>query len=212
MIRVISLDMDGTLVNSRFVDKVWMEGMPMLYAEKTGLDFPVAKSYVVGEYTKIGSDRLEWYDLMYWIERFQLKVGKDDLLQMYEDEIETYPEVQEVLDLLAEDYELVVTSNAAREFIDIELEGLSDYFSETFSATSDFREVKKSPLIYGTVCAHMGAKPFEVLHIGDHYNYDYESPLDAGLDALFLDRKGERSGREVVGDLREAVVLIDGCI
>ncbi len=212
MIRVISLDMDGTLVNSRFVDKVWMEGMPMLYAEKTGLDFPVAKSYVVGEYMKIGSDRLEWYDLMYWIERFQLKVGKDELLQMYEDEIETYPEVQEVLDLLAENYELVVTSNAAREFIDIELEGLSDYFSETFSATSDFREVKKSPLIYGTVCAHMGAKPFEVLHIGDHYNYDYESPLDAGLDALFLDRKGERSGREVVGDLREAVVLIDGCI
>ena len=212
MIRVISLDMDGTLVNSRFVDKVWMEGMPMLYAEKTGLDFPVAKSYVVGEYMKIGSDRLEWYDLMYWIERFGLKVGKDDLLQMYEDEIETYPEVQEVLDLLAENYELVVTSNAAREFIDIELEGLSDYFSETFSATSDFREVKKSPLIYGTVCAHMGAKPFEVLHIGDHYNYDYESPLDAGLDALFLDRKGERSGREVVGDLREAVVLIDGCI
>ena len=212
MIRVISLDMDGTLVNSRFVDKVWMEGMPMLYAEKTGLDFPVAKSYVVGEYMKIGSDKLEWYDLLYWIERFGLKVGKDELLQMYEDEIETYPEVQEVLDLLAESYELVVTSNAAREFIDIELDGLSDYFSETFSATSDFREVKKSPLIYGTVCAHMGAKPFEVLHIGDHYNYDYESPLEAGLDALFLDRKGERSGREVVGDLREAVVLIDGCI
>jgi HAD superfamily hydrolase (TIGR01549 family) len=212
MIRVISLDMDGTLVNSRFVDKVWMEGMPMLYAEKTGLDFPVAKSYVVGEYMKVGSDKLEWYDLLYWIERFGLKVGKDELLQMYEDEIETYPEVQEVLDLLAESYELVVTSNAAREFIDIELEGLSDYFSETFSATSDFREVKKSPLIYGTVCAHMGAKPFEVLHIGDHYNYDYESPLEAGLDALFLDRKGERSGREVVGDLREALVLIDGCI
>jgi HAD superfamily hydrolase (TIGR01549 family) len=212
MIRVISLDMDGTLVNSRFVDKVWMEGMPMLYAEKTGLDFPVAKSYVVVEYMKIGSDKLEWYDLLYWIERFGLKVGKDELLQMYEDDIETYPEVQEVLDLLAESYELVVTSNAAREFIDIELEGLSDYFSETFSATSDFREVKKSHLIYGTVCAHMGAKPFEVLHIGDHYNYDYESPLEAGLDALFLDRKGERSGREVVGDLREAIELIDGCI
>ena len=212
MIRVISLDMDGTLVKTRFVDKVWMEGMPTLYAEKTGLDYSAAKEYVLGEYMKIGSDRLEWYDLLYWIERFGLKVGKDELLQMYEDEIETYPEVQEVLDLLAENYELVVTSNAAREFIDIELEGLSDYFSETFSATSDFREVKKSPLIYGTVCAHMGAKPFEVLHIGDHYNYDYESPLDAGLDALFLDRKGERSGREVVGDLREAVVLIDGCI
>jgi len=212
MIRVISLDMDGTLVNTRFVDKVWMEGMPMLYAEKTGLDFPSAKEYVVGEYMKIGSDHLEWYDLLYWIDRFGLKVGKEELLQMYEDEIETYPEVQEVLDQLSESYDLVVTSNAAREFIDFELEGLSDYFKEIFSATSDFREVKKSPLIYGTVCAHMGVKPFEVLHIGDHYNYDYESPLEAGLDALFLDRKGERSGREVVGDLREAMVLIDGFI
>ncbi len=47
------------------------------------------------------------------------------------------------------------------------------------------------------------------MHIGDHYSYDYESPLDAGLDALFLDRKGMRSGSEVVGDLREAVELID---
>ena len=212
MIRVISLDMDGTLVNSRFVDKVWMEGMPRFFAEKTGLDFPAAKEYVVGEYMKIGSDRLEWYDLKYWIDKFGLEIGKDELLETYEDEIETYPEVQEVLELLAGDYQLVVTSNAAREFIDIELDGLSDYFSETFSATSDFREVKKSPLLYGAVCAHLNVKPIEVLHIGDHYNYDYESPLQAGLDALFLDRMGKRSGREVVGDLREAAELIGSCI
>ena len=212
MIRVISLDMDGTLVNSRFVDKVWMEGMPRFFAEKTGLDFPAAKEYVVGEYMKIGSDRLEWYDLKYWIDKFGLEIGKDELLETYEDEIEIYPEVQEVLDLLAGNYELVVTSNAAREFIDIELDGLSEYFGETFSATSDFREVKKSPLLYGAVCAHLNAKPIEVLHIGDHYNYDYESPLQAGLDALFLDRTGTRSGREVVGDLREAAELISSCI
>jgi len=212
MIRIISLDMDGTLMKSRFVDKVWMEGIPALYAERTGLDFPAAKEHVIGEYARVGSDRMEWYDLLYWIEKFGLKTGKDELLQMYEDEIEAYPEVPEVLELLSDKYDLVVTSNAAREFIDIELEGLTEYFREIFSATSDFREVKKSPLVYGAICAQMDARPFEVLHIGDHYHYDYESPLQAGLDALFLDRKGERSGPEVVGDLREAVELIDGCL
>ncbi len=212
MIRFISLDMDGTLVNSRFVDNVWMEGIPRLYAEKAGLEFPAAKEFVVGEYLKIGSDHLEWYDLKYWIDKFQLGINKDELLETFEDEIEPYPEVKEALDMLAESYELVVTSNAAREFIEIELDGLHDYFRETFSATSDFREVKKSPLLYGAVCAHLDAKPFEVLHIGDHYSYDYESPLQAGLDALFLDRKGMRSGSEVVGDLREAVEIICGCI
>ena len=212
MIRIISLDMDGTLMKSRFVDKVWMEGVPALYAERTGLDFPAAKEHVIGEYARVGSDRMEWYDLLYWIEKFGLKTGKDELLQMYEDEIEAYPEVPEVLELLSDKYDLVVTSNAAREFIDIELEGLTEYFREIFSATSDFREVKKSPLVYGAICAQMDARPFEVLHIGDHYHYDYESPLQAGLDALFLDRKGERSGPEVVGDLREAVELIEGCL
>jgi putative hydrolase of the HAD superfamily len=208
MIRFISLDMDGTLVKSRFVDKVWMEGIPALYGERMGLDYSAAKEFVVREYMKVGSDRLEWYDLMYWIDKFGLNVGKSELLEMYEDDIETYPEVQECLDSLSESFELVVTSNAAREFIDIELDGLSDYFCETFSATSDFREVKKSPLLYGAVCRELNARPFEVLHIGDHYSYDYESPLQAGLDAIFLDRKGERSGREVVGDLKEAIELI----
>ncbi len=212
MIRFISLDMDGTLVNSRFVDKVWMEGMPRLYAEKHGLDLHDAKEYVIGEYMKVGSDKLEWYQLQYWIDRFQLTVGKDELLETYEDEIEPYPEVRETLDLLSEDYELVVTSNAAREFIEIELDGIGDYFRETFSATSDFQTVKKSPLVYGAVCKELGARPFEVMHIGDHYSYDYEAPLEAGLDALFLDRKGMRSGSEVVGDLREAVEKICGCV
>lgn len=211
MIRIISLDMDGTLVNSRFVDKVWMEGMPRLYAERTGLDLPAAREYVIGEYMKIGSDHLEWYDLKFWIDKFGLSIGKEEILELYEDEIEVYPEVEEVLELLSENYELVVTSNAAREFIDIELDGLQGYFREVFSATSDFREVKKSPLLYGAICAHLDARPFEVLHIGDHYSYDYESALDAGLDALFLDRKGERQGPEVIGDLREAVELIGGC-
>jgi len=211
MIRIISLDMDGTLVNSRFVDKVWMEGMPRLYAERTGLDLPAAREYVIGEYMKIGSDHLEWYDLKFWIDKFGLSIGKEELLELYEDEIEVYPEVEEVLELLSENYELVVTSNAAREFIYIELDGLQGYFREVFSATSDFREVKKSPLLYGAICAHLDARPFEVLHIGDHYSYDYESALDAGLDALFLDRRGERQGPEVIGDLREAVELIGGC-
>ena len=130
MIRIISLDMDGTLMKSRFVDRVWMEGIPSLYAEKAGLDFAAAKEYVISEYARVGSDRMEWYDLLYWIDKFGLKIGKDELLQMYEDDIEAYPEVPEVLDQLSERYDLVVTSNAAREFIEIELDGLSEYFRE----------------------------------------------------------------------------------
>ncbi len=37
---------------------------------------------------KIGSDHLEWYDLKYWIDKFGLTIGKGELLELYEDEIE----------------------------------------------------------------------------------------------------------------------------
>lgn len=203
---VISFDMDGTLVSSRFVDKVWMEGVPRLYAERHGIDYKKARETVVGEYTKIGSDHLEWYDLQYWLDRFEIRMNKFDLLDTYRDEVEMYPEVDAVLeDLRGFGYRLVITSNAAREFIDFELDGLSDRFDRIFSATSDFKDVKKSAGVYSKVCKRIGKRPVEVLHIGDHYVYDYESPIEAGLDAIFLDRKGERKGVEVVGDLREAV-------
>ncbi len=74
------------------------------------------------------------------------------------------------------------------------MDGLQDYFRETFSATSDFREVKKSPLLYGAVCAHMKAKPIEVLHIGDHYNYDYESALTRAWMRSFWTAKASARG------------------
>lgn len=205
MPEVISFDMDGTLVTPRYVDRVWMEGIPELYAKRHGVELDSAKEIVIGEYLKIGSDRLEWYDLGYWLERFDLNIDKHELLEMHRSEIEIYPEVEEVLDSLRDaGYELVVTSNAAREFIEMELDGLMDRFSRIFSVTSDFRDVKKSPRSYILVCRALGRKPLEVLHIGDHYVYDYEAPIEAGLDALFLDRKGNRRGPEVVGDLREA--------
>ena len=145
MIRHVSLDMDGTLINTKFVDKVWMEGVPALYAEKHDIEFEPSKEIVVGEYMKVGSDKLEWYDLKHWLDKFELDETKEDLLERYADEIEVYPEVREALDALSEKFNLVVTSNAARDFLDLELEEIGQYFSDVFSATSDFRQTKKSP-------------------------------------------------------------------
>ena len=54
MPKIISFDMDGTLVDSEFTDWVWGHGVPTLYAEKVGLPFEEAKALVVKEYLKVG--------------------------------------------------------------------------------------------------------------------------------------------------------------
>ena len=61
MVKIVSFDLEGTLVDMTFSDKVWNEGIPALYAQKTGLKFEEAKRIVLNEYMKVGEERIEWY-------------------------------------------------------------------------------------------------------------------------------------------------------
>ena len=206
MPRIISFDMDGTLINSEFTDWVWLHGIPSLYAEKANLSFEEAKHFVVEEYLKIGEGAIQWYDIKYWFHFFRLEQSWKDLMYRYIDKISTYPDVHSVLDGLRDKFPLILTSNAGREFIDIELKvaGLAKYFGRIFSATSDFGEVKKTIGFYDRICQILGANPDEIVHVGDHYEFDYLVPRTLGIQAFYLDwtAKKER-GDFVLRDLKE---------
>ena len=66
------------------MNSVWLEGMPRLYALKNGLSFEDAKSFVTGEYGKVGRERLEWYDLSYWMAKLGLDVSPEEVLNVYQ--------------------------------------------------------------------------------------------------------------------------------
>jgi putative hydrolase of the HAD superfamily len=106
---------------------------------------------------------------------------------------------------LSEYRPLILTSNAGREFIDLELKatGLRRYFNQIFSATSDFGEVKKTIGFYDRICQILGANPKEIVHVGDHYEFDYLVPRTLGIHAFHLDRSAQKKGDFVIWDLRE---------
>jgi len=204
MAEIISFDMDGTLIDSEFTDWVWSHGIPTLYAEKVGIPFKEAKVFVENEYRRVGESAIEWYDIKYWFQFFQLKENWKSLMEQYRDKINIYPEVNPLLDRLRDRYGLVLTSNAGREFIDIEMEvtGLGKYFDQIFSATSDFGVVKKTIDVYQQICQILGTHPQEMIHVGDHYEFDYLVPKTLGIRAFYLDRSGEQNGEFVISDLR----------
>jgi len=205
MPKIISFDMDGTLVDAEFTDWVWGHGIPTLYAAKVGLSFEEAKAFVMQEYLKVGEGAIEWYDIKYWFRFFQLEESWRGVMERYTDKIKVYPDVNHILERLEGRFPLVLTSNAGREFIDIEMEatGLGRYFYRIFSATTDFGKVKKTADFYQQICQVLETRPQEIVHVGDHYEFDYLVPRSLGIHAFYLDRLGEQRGASIISDLRD---------
>jgi len=209
--KLISFDLDSTLVDPAYTTFVWEIGIPQLYARKNDTSLSEAKSIVIAEYKRIGDSRLEWYDIKYWFKYFGLPGRWENLLAEHRDKIRPFPEVKEVMEDLVQYFELIVTSNAAREFVEVELKEaeIEDYFTRIFSATTDFRQVKKTPQFYRRICEIMGASPSNTIHVGDHYEFDYVVPKSLGMDAYYLDRDGKKPKDSfTVKNLREFAALI----
>ncbi|NOR77834.1 MAG: HAD-IA family hydrolase [Methanophagales archaeon] len=209
-IKVFSFDVDGTLVSQEFADCVWLRGIPEAYAAKHALSFEHAFEFVKREYDNIGENRIEWYNIRFWLRKFNLKIPYEKLFEKYEAEVKIYTEVESVLKVLKEaGYVLVVNSNAATEFIDFQIQPIRKYFTHVFSATSDFGELKKSNGHYAQVCEILDVKPQEVVHTGDHFVFDFLNPRRIGITAYYLDRSRDAMHDEngndefVISDLNE---------
>jgi len=204
-IQFISFDLDGTLVELDFSEWVWGMGISELFAKKNGMSLDTAKKIVEGEYLKVSDGSMEWYDIKYWFDFFQLDGHWRALLNRFSDRIRAYPESSRVLQALSSNYELIIISNAAREFIDIEVDvaELRRYFSRIFSATSDFGQVKKTAEFYGHICQLLGISPTEMIHVGDNWQFDYLTPKEIGIRAFYVDRSWVRSGDDIIRNLEE---------
>lgn len=201
-VTVVSFDVDGTLVPMEFNNLVWMEELPALIAEKRGMSLEDARIYTISEYEKVGEGDLRWYEMNHWIDHFDLDTTFETILSKYESRIKTFPDVMPTLEKLENRYTLILTTAMPREFLEVKIRTIKQFFQFDFSVISDFKQVK-TPESYLTICERLNISPSELLHIGDHWEFDYVAPIEAGANALFLDRQRKRVGDFVIHDLEE---------
>jgi len=194
LVRVVSFDLEGTLVDMAFSDMVWNEGLPRLYALKVGLSLEEAKRVVLGEYKRVGEDRVEWYDICYWFKRLGLPGNPRDLITSYAGLVRPFSDALTVLERLSRYFRLIMVTNSNRLFVEVLAQPLIRYFSRVFSTTSDFGLLKRNPEAYRMVCKAIDVGPFEMVHIGDRVQDDFESPRRAGINAYLLDRQNTCKG------------------
>jgi FMN phosphatase YigB (HAD superfamily) len=208
---IISFDLDNTLIEPSYTTFVWEKGIPQLYAQKHNMSIDEATQVVLAAYEKMGDTSLEWYDICYWFTYFDLQGSWKRLLEEHRNKIQAFPEVREVIDGLAPYYELIILSNAAREFVEFEIREahIEHSFSRIFSSTSDFKQVKKTTQFYRQICEIMETEPSAMVHVGDHYTFDYVIPKRIGIQSYYLDRDEKISKDSfTVRNLKEFASLI----
>lgn len=215
MEKVISFDLDGTLVHTGYPDHVWLTALPKLYSQQHGIDYDAAKEYILKEYEKIGPERIEWYDIDYWFKKFKLTSSWMDLLKAHTDKILAFSDSHETLiQLQNQGFPLIIISNAKKEFIDIQLNhtGLTKYFTHIFSCTSDFGAVKKVTGFYQHILELLDIQADCMYHIGDHYKFDFEVPRKLGINSYFLDRSLKEKDAYILQNLHEYASIIEKII
>jgi len=205
MIKIISFDLDGTLVKSTYADKVWLEGLPTLYSKEKNIPLQQAKERIYTLYKEVGEDKKEWYDIDWWFKKFDLKGSWQNLLINYREKIELFPETIETLENLNKNFKLIILSNAKIEFIEIQLKEtkLIQFFEYVFSSLSDFDTVKKTPEVYKKILSKLKIKPEELVHVGDNREFDYRSPKKIGIKSIYLNRDKKYRGNHVIYSLSE---------
>jgi HAD superfamily hydrolase (TIGR01549 family) len=208
-IKIISFDVEGTLVTTDFSYAIWFEAIPKMYSDKHGITFEQAKMAIISEYEKIGDQRAEWYDIKYWFHKFDL--GNYELaMEEYQNKVQYYPEVIDTLSLLRKKYILTIASGSPREFLHHLLRDIKPYFHRTFSSISDYKQIKTSDF-YQKMCQELKAEPQQILHIGDNWQFDFVAAKETGIQALYLDRKERNNHPGSLADLTQLKSLLPLC-
>ncbi|MHC1567956.1 MAG: HAD family hydrolase [Candidatus Syntropharchaeia archaeon] len=206
--RIISFDLDGTLIDRSFADAFWEEEVPRLYAEKNSLTVDDARKIVKRYYDEIGEEDIRWYQPEYWFRLLDLEEDVSEVLNRVKNRVNVFSDALDTIEKLYQRHDLIVVSNAPREFIEVGLNRIKHRFTRIFSCTSDFGMVKKSEEAYLRICREIGVPPKDIIHVGDHPEFDYEIPRRIGIRAFLVDRTNNNHGKRSIEDMRELLKIL----
>ncbi|MFT4311511.1 MAG: HAD family hydrolase [Candidatus Woesearchaeota archaeon] len=192
MVKVISFDLDGTLVSEDIDNWLWNEEIPRLYGLRNSISFEDAKKEVFAKYYEelhIKKNK-RWFEVEFWFELFELSI--DTFEEDFKKKVNILPDVLDTLSYLSSKYKLVIISNAGHQFMTkkLNLTNLNKYFYNIFSAEKYSNTKKKDEETFVKIASLLGVKPVDMVHIGDSPLYDKDIPESVGVKSYLLDTNG----------------------
>lgn len=188
MIKYISFDMDGTLIDEKYDHLFWNVEIPKAYAEKNNLSLEEAKNKVYSEYySSLYIEKItNWTDYHYWLKR--LEISEEKVTKILLHEALQFKDAKEILEYLSKKYKLIIVTHGDPNLSKFKLRDLKKYFSKIIHVMDDYN-LPKSKHVFELIIKDLKIAPEEIVHIGDTFNDDYLSPQAAGIKSYLLRRK-----------------------
>lgn len=180
MIKYISLDLQGTLSDSKFSDYFWLELIPQKYAEKNNINIEEAKKILKQEFKNYGVYNILYYDDKYWSKLLNFDT-KQEL-----DKFTIRPKINEKMYeyIMKIDLPKIIISTTTNLFINYELGEKIKSFEKIYSCVDYFKTAGKTKEVYEKVAKELNVKQSEILHIGDNLVMDVENAKKAGINSI----------------------------
>lgn len=189
MIKVVSFDIDGTLMDFNYNIAFWDEAIPNLYSKRHGVSLGEAKKIFSKDAEKMGQNDVRWYQPSFWFKKYDIGDHKA-LMRDLKHHINLYPDSIPTLKMLNKNFKIIAITGNNKEFMEIKLEAenLGKFFSKCYSVTDDFGGVK-SPKVFREISKNLGVMPEDVVHVGDDPEFDYIKPRSVGINAFLVERR-----------------------
>lgn len=188
MIKYISLDLQGTLSNSKFSDNFWLEIIPQKYAEKFKITIEEAKQVLKQKFKEYSVYNILYYDDKYWAQYLNFDIKQELDQSLIRPSINK--EIYEYFDKI--NLPKIIISTTTDLFINYELKEKVKDFEKIYSCVDYFKIGGKTKEVYQKVVKELNVNPEEILHIGDNYLMDVENAKKAGVNAILYDDNIEK--------------------
>ena len=163
----LMLDMDGTVLDLKYDNYMWLTRIPRAYAERHGLPEDAARERLFDDYRRM-QGQLYWYCLDHWSERLDL-----DILALHRDERERIgwlPGARNFLEAIAaRGMTVLLVTNSHRDTLDLksEVTGVERYFERVHSA-HDFGYSKEQQGFWQALAEREGFDPQTTMLVDDN--------------------------------------------
>ena len=200
-VRAISFDLDDTLweiapviarAERKVYDKIQMR-FPRVSQRYALEDIQAVRQEILRDNPGIAHNLTEIRRLTFYVMLARCDYDPNESLVLLEQylnlrhDVEFFLDVMPALEFLSERYQLMTITNGNA---DIERLGISHFFQAHVSAGS-FGVVKPDPRIFQHACEMLREDPSLVLHVGDHQIDDVLGALDAGFQAVWVNRHND---------------------